>query len=789
MDIVQLAIKVATDEVDKAQKGLNDLHKNLKDAESAGYKFGYAIGDSIKIATAAFAGLAVGIGTVSVALASHIDDLQDAAEMYGYSATQIAAMKTAAEGAGGSLESVMRASQRANAEVSKGAEAFKNLGISVTNTNGSIKSGSELAGEVAKKYLEGSTTAAQFADVQKVLGKDVDKTAASIAAAAESQSLVNDLQEKGIGIVEGATVAASDFEKANQRAKLVAESAGSILVAKVVPAFTALVTALTDSYVNGGLVRQMFEGLIAIIPNVIDFGGTLAKIFGTAFNVVRAFGQTIGAVGAALVALFSGDFAGAKNIFDSWKQDIDDIDASNNRFKAGVDSVVTSMKAAVAETKNLTIAQQKNGKVGGTGPVPPQISTAKVSDSGIASALLAEEKAIIKLNNEYAALFGIRQRTHEQQVQAEIDEGKYNAKLNEKGELIKKAATEEEKAALITKARLLDELEYRNKITAAQLKSNEVIAAASESAKREVEENRIRIGVLQQYGATQDDVNVALSAYRLQEAETALAIATANGATEEKLIKLREEVALLRERNGVAQQQKTDNDTEAARQRTFQYGWEQAFEKYKKDAGDAAAQGQRLFETATKGMEDAFVQFAMTGKASFSDLAKSIIADLIRIYIQKQITGFIGGLFGGLFGGGGAGAATLSAGTASISTFAAKGGVFNNGIKMYANGGIVSKPTLFGMAGGKLGMAGEAGTEAILPLATTSNGKLGVQAVGGGSSGGVQIGSISITVQGGQTNEETAAALRKELLSTMKEVADGRIADGLRPGGLIRQAA
>jgi hypothetical protein len=66
--------------------------------------------------------------------------------------------------------------------------------------------------------------------------------------------------------------------------------------------------------------------------------------------------------------------------------------------------------------------------------------------------------------------------------------------------------------------------------------------------------------------------------------------------------------------------------------------------------------------------------------------------------------------------------------------FFAKGGAFNGGkvVKKYANGGIVNRPTLFPMANG-MGLMGEAGPEAVMPLSRGQDGSLGVTASGGGS--------------------------------------------------------
>lgn len=71
----------------------------------------------------------------------------------------------------------------------------------------------------------------------------------------------------------------------------------------------------------------------------------------------------------------------------------------------------------------------------------------------------------------------------------------------------------------------------------------------------------------------------------------------------------------------------------------------------------------------------------------------------------------------------------MTTGAAALGGMFAKGGVFENGsVTAFANGGVVSQPTYFPMAGGQVGLMGEAGAEAIMPLKRSANGKLGVQA-------------------------------------------------------------
>ena len=64
-----------------------------------------------------------------------------------------------------------------------------------------------------------------------------------------------------------------------------------------------------------------------------------------------------------------------------------------------------------------------------------------------------------------------------------------------------------------------------------------------------------------------------------------------------------------------------------------------------------------------------------------------------------------------------------------------KGDSFSQGRVMpFAKGGVVSSPTMFPMRNGR-GLMGEAGPEAIMPLARGADGRLGVQDFGRRSAG------------------------------------------------------
>lgn len=78
------------------------------------------------------------------------------------------------------------------------------------------------------------------------------------------------------------------------------------------------------------------------------------------------------------------------------------------------------------------------------------------------------------------------------------------------------------------------------------------------------------------------------------------------------------------------------------------------------------------------------------------------------------------------------------------------------GVSLFAKGGVLSAPTYFPMRGGGLGLAGEAGAEAVLPLQRGSDGRLGVASGGGG-------GAINVTFNVTATDARSFAASEAEL--------------------------
>jgi len=186
-------------------------------------------------------------------------------------------------------------------------------------------------------------------------------------------------------------------------------------------------------------------------------------------------------------------------------------------------------------------------------------------------------------------------------------------------------------------------------------------------------------------------------------------------------------------------------------------------QKYRDELMKTGEMIQNFYVGTFKKMEDALTDFVMTGKFKFKEFARSVIADITRIAIRQAI---IAPIVGTLFPG--------------PKVTEAKGGVYSNGIRQFKKGGIVDAPTYFPFAKG-VGLMGEAGPEAIMPLKRGKGGRLGVESSGSG--GGVTTVNVSVDAKG--TKVEGDGKQMAQLGRMLGSAIEMEIAKQKRPGGLL----
>lgn len=151
---------------------------------------------------------------------------------------------------------------------------------------------------------------------------------------------------------------------------------------------------------------------------------------------------------------------------------------------------------------------------------------------------------------------------------------------------------------------------------------------------------------------------------------------------------------------------------------------------------------QSASQTISSGLTSSLVSIvngSATAGEAFRGFGKIVIDTIAKMIIQLSIVGPLMRALG--FGGFGAIDPVQNGGFGNggfnfmdaAALKSANGNVFHNGsLQMFARGGLITRPTVFPMANGGIGFAGEAGTEAIMPLARDGKGRLGVRGQGSG---------------------------------------------------------
>lgn len=188
------------------------------------------------------------------------------------------------------------------------------------------------------------------------------------------------------------------------------------------------------------------------------------------------------------------------------------------------------------------------------------------------------------------------------------------------------------------------------------------------------------------------------------------------GLSKEAVAALRAEEALrnaaLADGQGVsaAEQQAIERLTESIRNATAET---ERLKNEQRAAAEASREAERTFQTLSNTALNTF-QGLTSGTLSWADALFQVGRAILQIDgVQSSLSDFFTGGFNG-----------------AVSLFAADGAVVGpQGVVPFRDGGLISRPTLFGFGRGQLGIAGEAGEEVIAPVIRNSRGQVGVASV------------------------------------------------------------
>lgn len=540
-------------------------------------------------------------------------ELDHMAKKTGASVEALSGLKSAAKLSGTSLEEVGVGLQKLSKSMYEAAggsqkqvDQFRALGISVTDSSGKLRDSGEVMLDLAKKLDSMDSSTQAVATAQMLLGK----------RGAELMPFMQDLADIGelnAKVTAEMAAEADAYEKNLIRLEARKKALYQTISAGVLP----VMRDFTDALLGAGSMTERLNQQAKQLQQdntIQEWARAAAKAlafvmdaFDGVIRVVRLVGSAVAAVLADIGSVFAFlDGIGADVLKEK------SLDPVKRRF-----AVLTSDLKSHAESFN-----EDMDKILGAPTFLQKLDEQFARrDAGLKKLQESRKQAFAIPDQSTAKGSAFERYLDTLNVDAVRDQmGKYEAMI-EKGRILA------EKEGRLSEMGKVTSVVGRIQQTDESKRVDAFTRSLGEANKQDQFQNTL-IGknALEQEIAATARKNFLAVEQQIWEAEKGgakLSIETQQ--------KLRDEAA-----------KSTAKMVEAINARwDAEHAWEtgaaKAINNYIDNVSSAAAQSEKLFSDAFKGMEDALVKFVQTGKLDFKSLANSIIADLIRIQIQNSI--------------------------------------------------------------------------------------------------------------------------------------------------------
>lgn len=301
-----------------------------------------------------FKQLAIVVAAVTATIAGFVDairtadKLDDLAEKTGTTAANLKDLSYAATIGGSSLEGLLgamnklgKAADKSEEESSLQAKTFAQLGVSAEDATGKLKSSEELFLDLADAFKgiedgpEKSAAAFRlFGGEAKNLLPLLNKGSEGIKALKEESAQLGGMSAEGFN-----AFAASSGDLFDNIDKLGVVSKGffSTLSAELLPVINVMLEAFINSAKEGGLLRQVMNGLIEVFKFLIPYVKAGAEIFSGFISAVQIAGKSIGAVIAAIAVVANGgSIADLRAVWNDYKSDVQGVAQAHVDFTAKI---------------------------------------------------------------------------------------------------------------------------------------------------------------------------------------------------------------------------------------------------------------------------------------------------------------------------------------------------------------------------------------------------------------------------------------------------------------------
>ena len=773
-----------------ASQAFAALERNTVGLKSALVRLGVATG-----ALAAPAVAAGGLGAVSVLATRAAARMNDLAQQANTNVEQFQKLQFAAGQLGvqeRNLASGLQAVNQAAFEFVQGggetvARTFRAIGLSQSEVQPLLNRNGELFRTIIRRVRELDSTAAQTRVLTNIFGENDGQAFLRLVRAGADR--INELERAAVDL---GIVLDDNTIRAAERANRVFKALWTTLRNQVIQAVAA----------NAREIRHLAEDILARLPTIIDRVASAAEFLVRNFQAVVTvastlagmslgsifgpWGRAIGAVAGALASLLP-------RLYD-WESNTRGVsdavatlaqrsqlagDALTGSLRPGLDDIVARMRRATRATRefNEATAEQAELKIA---RLQTRVRNLQKRRKDVLSEIAdrVEQRSATLGQDEGGPLMGQSRTT--QQLTAEIQrlderEANLSQKIDQQQDALKRARAVMERYRENTRDTADDQRDLGNALSDSSGNARDWQDRLSELRRQTdgtsaaFDQMQDRIGFLNRL-VNEGKIDWQQYSRLVEQVGDAYRRAAGEGDKASK--------ALQRQNDQLADQQQRIQEIS----RSFADNFTSSVER-------AIVAGRDLQSTVQALLKDLARMSLRAGvfdplERQFSSAATNVLqgdgggipdaqgAAPRRLsspdsggWISSALD-FAGSLVGGLF---------------------AKGGAFDQGVRKLESGGLLDRPTMFGTRSGPA-VAGEAGTEAVMPLTRMPSGDLGVKAAGGGST--VINNHVEVNVQGqpGQSEEqarEQGKVIGREVERIMDKKIDQRIAKQMRPGNML----
>jgi hypothetical protein len=289
------------------------LDTGLKSSQSKLGTFGKSVAMAGAAAAAAFVAAGVATAAAIKGAIDEADNLSKAAQKWGVPIEELTRLKHAAdlsgvsfEGLGTGLSRLARGmSETAGGAVNTTSRAFDALGISVKNTDGTLKSSQQVMTEVAGKFGGMEDGAGKTALAMAIFGKSGAELIPMLNGGAEGlKAMTDEADELGLVIDSKTARAAEAFNDNLTRLGKVKDGIIMQVTARMLPALEGLSKAMFDGAKNSQLLDTVSQALAGTLRVLVSAGVIVGAVFKTVF-------ENVGVVARAVMQVAKGEFSAA----------------------------------------------------------------------------------------------------------------------------------------------------------------------------------------------------------------------------------------------------------------------------------------------------------------------------------------------------------------------------------------------------------------------------------------------------------------------------------------------